>query len=127
MMKKIIIIEDEKDISNLYKLLFEREGIEVEEIVTSGKLALEKIDEMMDKVEDVIFIIDHRIPENTGLEVAKRLVEISPILKNQIIIATADDTISQDQVEELGIPYFLRKPFSLEDLITTLDKIDKTA
>jgi len=126
MMKKIIIIEDEKDISNLYKLLFEREGIEVEEIITSGKLAIEKIDLLMDRLEDIIFIIDHRIPEKTGLEVAKRLIEISPVLKNQIIIATADDTISQDQVEELGIPYFLRKPFSLNNLLETLDKIQKS-
>ncbi|MCE7741932.1 MAG: response regulator [Candidatus Heimdallarchaeota archaeon] len=125
-MKKIIIIEDEKDISNLYKLLFEREGIEVEEIITSGKVALEKIDLLMDRLEDIIFIIDHRIPEKTGLEVAKRLIEISPALKNQIIIATADDTISQDQVEELGIPYFLRKPFSLDNLLETLDKIQKS-
>ena len=125
-MKKIIIIEDEKDISNLYKLLFEREGIEVEDIVSSGKLALEKIDEMMDRLEEIIFIIDHRIPEKTGLDVAKRLIEISPALKNQIIIATADDTISQDQVEDLGIPYFLRKPFSLDNLLATLDKIEKS-
>ena len=125
-MKKIIIIEDEKDISNLYKLLFEREGIEVEEIVSSGKIALEKIDELMDRLEDIIFIIDHRIPEKTGLDVAKKLIEISPVLKNQIIIATADDTLSKDQVEDLGIPYFLRKPFSLENLLATLDKIEKS-
>ena len=126
-MKKIIIIEDEKDISNLYKLLFEREGIEIEDIVSSGKLALEKIDELMDRLEDIIFIIDNRIPEQTGMEVAKRLIEISPVLKNQIIIATADDSISQDHVEELGIPHFLRKPFSLNDLLATLDKIEKSS
>lgn len=126
-MKKIIIIEDEKDISNLYKLLFEREGFEIEDIVSNGKIALEKIDELMDRIEDIIFIIDHRIPEKTGLDVAKRLIEISPVLKNQIVIATADDTISQDQVEDIGIRYFLRKPFSLENLLETLDKIEKTS
>ncbi len=126
-MKRIIIIEDEKDISNLYKLLFEREGIQIEEIISSGKIALEKIDELKDSLTDIIFIIDHRIPEKTGLEVAKRLIEISPVLKNQIIIATADDTISKDQVHDLGIPYFLRKPFSLEDLLATLDKIEKSS
>jgi DNA-binding NtrC family response regulator len=126
-MKKIIIIEDEKDISNLYRMLFEREGIEIEDIVSSGKLALEKIDELMDRLEDIIFIIDNRIPEQTGMEVAKRLIEISPVLKNQIIIATADDSISQDQVKELGIPHFLRKPFSLNDLLNTLDTIEKSS
>jgi DNA-binding response OmpR family regulator len=123
-MKKIYIIEDEKDISNLYKLLFEREGMEVESIVTSGKVALEEIENLKEKLSDIVFIIDNRIPEKSGLEVAQRLIEISPELKNQIIIATADDTISKDQVEDLGIPHFLRKPFSLEDLLSTIDTIE---
>jgi len=127
LLKKIIIIEDEKDISNLYKLLFEREGIEVEDIVTSGKLAYEKIDELMDRIEEIVFIIDNRIPGTTGLDIAKRLTEISPILKNQIIIATADDSITQDQIRDLGIPHFLRKPFSLVDLLDTLDEIEKSS
>lgn len=122
-MKKIYIIEDEKDISNLYRLLFEREGIEIEDIVSSGRVALEKIEELKERVEDIVFLIDNRIPEKTGLEVAKRLIEISPILKNQIIFATADDTISREQVEDLGIPYFLRKPFSLGELLATIDTI----
>ncbi|MCE7739457.1 MAG: response regulator [Candidatus Heimdallarchaeota archaeon] len=123
-MKKIYIIEDEKDISHLYRLLFEREGIEIEDIVSSGRVALEKIEELKERVEDIVFLIDNRIPEKTGLEVAKRLIEISPILKNQIIIATADDTISREQVEDLGIPYFLRKPFSLDELLATIDTIE---
>jgi len=123
-MKKIYIIEDEKDISHLYRLLFEREGIEIEDIVSSGRVALERIEELKERVEDIVFLIDNRIPEKSGLEVAKRLIEISPILKNQIIIATADDTISREQVEDLGIPYFLRKPFSLDELLATIDSIE---
>ena len=123
-MKKVYIIEDEKDISSLYKLLFEREGMEVESIVTSGKVALEEIENLKEKLSDIVFIIDNRIPEKSGLEVAQRLIEISPTLKNQIIIATADDTISKNQVEDLGIPHFLRKPFSLEELLSTIDTIE---
>ena len=106
-------------------MLFEREGIEVEGIVASGLVALEKIEELKEKLEDIVFVIDNRIPEKSGLEVAKRIIEISPILKNQIIIATADDTITKDEVKELGIPYFLRKPFSLDELLSTIDRIEK--
>ena len=122
-MRKIYIIEDEKDISNLYKLLFEREGMEVEEIISTGEAAIEKIEEAKEKLHDIVFLIDHRLPEKSGLDVAKRLIEISPDLKEQIIIATADDSLTRDEVEDLGIPYFLRKPFSLEDLLHTMDQI----
>ena len=124
-MKKIYIIEDEKDISNLYKMLFEREGIEIEGIASSGSVAIDKIEELKEKIEDIVFLIDNRIPEKSGLEVAKRIIEISPILKDQIIIATADDTITKDEVKDLGIAYFLRKPFSLDELLSTIDKIEK--
>ncbi len=123
-MKKVYIIEDEKDISNLYKILFEREGIEIEGIASSGSAAIDKIEELKEKIEDIVFLIDNRIPEKSGLEVAKRIIEISPLLKDQIIIATADDTITKDEVKELGIPHFLRKPFSLDELLATFDTIE---
>ena len=122
-MRKIYIIEDEKDISDLYKLLFEREGMEVEEIISTGEAAIEKIEEIKEKLHDIVFLIDHRLPERSGLDVAKRLIEISPSIKEQIIIATADDSLTKTEVEDLGIPYFLRKPFSLDDLLFTMDKI----
>lgn len=124
-MKKVYIIEDEKDISNLYKMLFEREGIEIEGIASSGSVAIDRIEELKEKIENIVFLIDNRIPEKSGLEVAKRIIEISPLLKDQIIIATADDTITKDEVEELGIPHFLRKPFSLDELLATFDTIEK--
>ena len=122
-MKKIYIIEDEKDISNLYQLLFQKEGIEVEGIVASGKEAIEEIERFKDKIEDIVFLIDNRIPEKSGIEVARRIINISPFLKNQIIIATADDTLSEEEVKELGINHFLRKPFSLEDLKAAVENI----
>ncbi|MHA1408188.1 MAG: response regulator [Candidatus Heimdallarchaeaceae archaeon] len=122
-MKKIYIIEDEKDISNLYQLLFQKEGIEVEGIVASGKEAIEEIEGFKDKIEDIVFLIDNRIPEKSGIEVARRIINISPFLKNQIIIATADDTLSEEEVKELGINHFLRKPFSLEDLKAAVENI----
>ncbi len=122
-MKKIYIIEDEKDISNLYQLLFQKEGIEVEGIVASGKEAIEEIEKFKDKIEDIVFLIDNRIPEKSGIEVARRIINISPFLKNQIIIATADDTLSEEEVKELGINHFLRKPFSLEDLKAAVENI----
>ncbi|MHA1828291.1 MAG: response regulator transcription factor, partial [Candidatus Heimdallarchaeaceae archaeon] len=61
--------------------------------------------------------------EKSGIEVARRIINISPFLKNQIIIATADDTLSEEEVKELGINHFLRKPFSLEDLKAAVENI----
>ncbi len=125
-MKKIYIIEDEGDINNLYSLLFQREGIEIEDIVTSGKVAVDNISQFDEaKIKDLVFLIDNRIPEKAGIEVAKQLIEMSAQLKDQIIIATADDTLTRKEVQGLGIKYFLRKPFSLDDLLEMIEKICK--
>ncbi len=124
-MKKIYIIEDESDISNLYTMLFDREGIEVEGVVSSGKTAIEKIEQFKEKIHDIVFIIDIRIPEKSGIEVVRKLLEIAPDIKNQIIIATADDRITKKEITDLGIPYFLRKPFSLDELLQTIEEIQK--
>jgi len=121
----LIIIEDEGDISNLYKMLFEREGVEINEILYNGQTALDKIEEKIEELENYVYLIDNRIPEKAGIEVAKRLIEIRPQLREQIIIATADDTLTKSEVNELGIPYFLRKPFSLDELLETFAKIEK--
>ena len=126
-MKKIYIIEDEKDISNLYKILFEREGFEVEKIISSGKTAIEDIENFKDNINDIVFLIDNKIPDKSGIEVAKKIIEVSPILKNQIIIATADDTLTKQEVESLGIQHFLRKPFSLDDLLSAVSIIQKNS
>lgn len=122
-MKKIYIIEDEKDISNLYKIFFEKEGIKVEDIIISGKIALDKI-EQIKEFEHLVFIIDNRIPDTTGLEIAQRLIEKEPSLKEQIIFATADDSITKKDVTKIGIEHFLRKPFSLDDLLKTIEQIE---
>jgi len=124
-MKKIYIIEDESDISNLYTMLFDREGIEIEGVVSSGKTAIEKIEQFKEKIHDIVFIIDIRIPEISGIEVVRKLLEIAPDIKNQIIIATADDRITKKEITDLGIPYFLRKPFSLDELLQTIEEIQK--
>ncbi|MHA1687536.1 MAG: response regulator [Candidatus Heimdallarchaeaceae archaeon] len=125
-MKKIYIIEDEFDVSNLYRMLFEREGIPVKRIVSNGVDALEDINKMSDELEDIVFLIDNRIPEETGLNIAKSLIELDPRMKDQIIIATADDTVTLDDIKALGIKHFLRKPFALEKLLEKIEEIQKS-
>ena len=98
---------------------------EVEGIAASGSAAIEQIEGLKEKLEDIVFLIDNRISDKSGLEVAKRIIEISPLLKDQIIFATADDRITKEEVKELGIPHFLRKPFSLDELLSTFDTIEQ--
>ncbi len=119
----LIVIEDENDIGNLYRLLFEREGIEIEKVLSDGVEAINFLDSNLDKLDDKILLVDNRIPEKPGIEVIKWLLNNKPHLKDQIIVATADDNLTESEVHELGIPYFLRKPFSLDDLIETYHEI----
>ncbi len=110
-MAKILIIEDEKGISEFLK-----EGLSEEnhEVVTAfdGKNGLKKaLNEDFD-----IILMDWMIPEMTGIEVTRQIRSFGK--QTPIIFLTAKDTV-QDTVLGLrsGANDYLKKPFSFEELL----------
>ena len=83
-MKKILVVDDEKPISDIIKFNLIKEGYEV---VTAfdGKEALKRFD---DENPDLI-ILDWMLPELEGLEVAKEIRKSSHV---PIIMLSAKDS-----------------------------------
>ena len=67
-MKKILVVDDEPDVTYLVKEMLGREGFEVEE-ANSGVEALEKIN---DKKPDLV-LLDIMMPEMDGWEVSRKI------------------------------------------------------
>ena len=68
MAKKVLVVDDEKPISDIIKFNLEKEGYEVI-VAYDGEEALEKVE---DDSPDLI-ILDLMLPKIDGLEVAKRV------------------------------------------------------
>lgn len=108
-MKKILVVDDEKPISDIIKFNMTREGYEV---VTAydGRQALELFET---EFPDIV-ILDLMLPEIDGLEVAKTIRKTSNV---PILMLSAKDSEFDKVIGlEIGADDYVTKPFSNREL-----------
>ena len=111
--KKILIIEDERDILQLVKLYLEKEGYRT----VTAATGTEGLDSAKQHKPDLL-VLDLMLPEIDGLEVCKRLRSAPETAMLPIIMLTAKAE-ETDQVIglELGADDYVTKPFSPKALV----------
>ena len=111
--QRILIIEDEKNLSRFIELELKHEGFETE-ICYNGRTGLEAA---LNSEWDLI-LLDLMLPELNGVEVCLRL---RPIKNTPIIIMTARDSVI-DRVSGLdhGADDYIVKPFAIEELLARI-------
>ncbi len=113
-MKKILVVDDEKPISDIIKFNLSKEGYEVS-TAYDGEEALEKVKE----VEPDLILLDLMLPKIDGLEVAR---EVRKTYDMPIIMVTAKDSeIDKVLGLELGADDYVTKPFSNRELIARVE------
>lgn len=109
-MPKILVVDDEKPISDIVKFNLDKEGYDV---VTAydGEEALEKVE----SEEPDLILLDLMLPKIDGLEVARQVLAKHNI---PIIMVTAKDSELDKVVGlELGADDYVTKPFSNRELV----------
>jgi len=111
--KKILVVEDEKDILHLLKLYLDKEGFRTL-TATTGTDGLKSA---MQNKPDLI-VLDLMLPEIDGLEVCKRLRSAPETAMVPIIMLTAKAEESDTVIGlELGADDYVTKPFSPKALV----------
>jgi DNA-binding response OmpR family regulator len=107
-----LVLEDEPSIANLCQRVLTREGFEVE-IAVNGRLA----QNMIEKRQYHICLIDIRTPKMSGAELYQWLQKKYPQVANQVIFTTGSmiDEKTMTFIEQSGRP-FLPKPFTPNEL-----------
>lgn len=109
-MKKILIVDDEKPISDIIKFNLNKEGYET---VTAydGRTALT----LFEEEQPDLVILDLMLPELDGLEVAKHIRKTSHL---PIIMLSAKDSEFDKVIGlEIGADDYVTKPFSNRELL----------
>src|SRR5699024_3556699 len=109
-MKKILVVDDEKPISDIILFNLEKEGFDV---VTAfdGEEALEKFE----SENPNLILLDLMLPKIDGLEVCRQIRKTSDV---PIIMLTAKDAeIDKVLGLELGADDYMTKPFSNRELV----------
>lgn len=123
MAKKILVVDDEKPISDILKFNLTQEGYDVD-TATDGEEALAKVK----SYEPDLILLDLMLPKIDGLEVAR---QVRKDRDTPIIMLTAKDSeIDKVLGLELGADDYVTKPFSNRELIArvkaNLRRIDAT-
>ncbi|MFC3932544.1 response regulator transcription factor [Streptococcus dentapri] len=116
---KILLAEDEEQLSRVYKAALEHQGYEVDQAFNGQ----EALDLALESVYHVI-ILDIMMPVKTGLEALKEIRESGN--KSHIIMLTAMAEIN-DRVTGLdsGADEYLTKPISLKELLARLRSMER--
>ena len=117
--KRILIIEDEKDIRELLQLYLKREGYDVH-IAKDGETGLRKASqERFDLV-----LLDLMLPQLDGLEICRNLRSRPPTADLPIIMITAKAEEADRIVGlEMGADDYITKPFSPREVMARVKAI----
>ncbi len=118
-MARVLVIDDEPDVLLLCKMNLEIAGHEVIE-ARDGQTG---IDLARENCPDAV-ILDLMMPRVDGYEVLKALSEQRQAVDVTVVILTAKAR-QQDRVRCLrdGADVFITKPFSPQDLVTTIERL----
>lgn len=115
-MLKILIVDDDTNISELISLYLNKEGYETRE-VASGKLALEVFEEY----KPDLVLLDIMLPGADGYDVCK---EIRKTNRTPIIMLTAKGEVFDKVLGlELGADDYMVKPFDPKELIARVKAV----
>ena len=112
----ILIIEDEKNMSDLLKLELTHAGYCCDQAY-DGEVGLKKALEQ----EYELILLDLMLPRINGIEVCRRLREIK---QTPVIMLTARDEV-MDKVNglQVGADDYLAKPFAMEELLARINAL----
>jgi len=122
-MAKVLIVEDDADLHQVLSHVLFKAGHELHHAF-NGAEGFEKIL----SVRPDLVVLDLRMPVMSGAEVLKKVGENPSLRQIPIIVMTAyaDDTnVLEDSIRAYGAREFVKKPFQVKELITTIQRVLK--
>ncbi|MGM0606887.1 MAG: response regulator [Candidatus Muiribacteriota bacterium] len=117
--KKILILDDEKDVTDFIHILLSLENYEVKALNDSVNL----MNELEKNIYDLL-IIDIMMPQLNGWQLL-RLIKNHKKLKNLpvIVITALSDKKNSFFAKHVGVEGFFVKPFSPDELLKKIESI----
>lgn len=111
-MKKILIVDDDKDITSLFEKFLTMEGYEATSLNESAKAI-----EVANSITPDLFILDLMMPQPDGFKLCRLLRAEKKFSYTPIIIVTAlNDKDSKVVAYGAGANDYLIKPFPIKEL-----------
>ena len=115
-MKKILLLDDDESIREIFPLLLKKAGYEVS-VLAHGE---ELVDQPFDEPD--LFVIDKQLRGISGLDVCRFLKGRPVNSHTPVIIISASNKVQQTAMEA-GADAFLEKPFKSALLMETIKNV----
>jgi len=119
-MKRIFVVDDNKDITDLMKLMLESSGYSC---VTTNS-GSEALDLMRNNTFDLV-LLDMAMPEVTGMDVLDKVKDDSTDTRNNKIVLFTASSLTDSDIENFkkrGALDCIRKPITKVKLLETISK-----
>ena len=116
MARKILVVEDDHNISDLIRMYLDKEGFEVHTAYDGGRAV-----ELFRTVEPDMVLLDIMLPVMDGWSVCAKIRETS---RTPIIMITAkSEVFDRIQGLEMGADDYIVKPFEMKELIARINAV----
>ena len=117
--KKILIIDDEREMVEELTEILEREGYAIE-VAFDGEEAIERF---RDPGQDIgLVLLDVKMPKMSGVEVYRKIRKIDAHVP-VIIVTGSFEKKHADQILKEGAHMVVSKPFEVEKLLRLIKKL----
>jgi DNA-binding NtrC family response regulator len=113
-MAKILIVDDEPDLTSAFGRYFERTGHDVLRAATGAEAVA-----VVEAEHPALMLLDLKLPDMTGFEVLERTREHRPVV---IMVTGHGDVALAVQAMQMGAEGFLTKPVELAHLGAVVDR-----
>jgi DNA-binding response OmpR family regulator len=110
----ILVVDDDADICGLVSIALKNKGFKVKAVETGGEGI-----KAFGEVKPDIVLLDHRLPDMAGDEVARKIKSTEAGKNVSIIMMSGEDTVKSDEFLYCGT---LKKPFKLSDMVEYVEK-----
>lgn len=128
-MPKILLVEDDKELSKIMQLELKHEGFEVYPVY-DGRQALDEVAAKQATEPYDLMLLDVMLPKVSGLEVLRKLraqtdgVNENPGKGLPVILVTArGETIDKVDGLNSGADDYITKPFKIEELLARINAV----
>ena len=116
--KRVLVVDDDYEITESIRAALESRGYTVI-IARDGNQGLA----IAEKEDPDLVILDMMMPKRSGFLVLEKLRRTRPVPMRVIMITANEGTRHKAYAEMLGVDDYIRKPFAMDRLINSVDRL----
>ena len=116
--KRVLLVDDDQEIIETLQIALQAKGYEIA-IARDGNQGLA----MVEREDPDLVILDMMMPKRSGFLVLEKLRRTRPVPIRVIMITANEGSRHKAYAEMLGVDDYIRKPFAIEQLLASVDRL----